>query len=209
MPESLIVIGGGEHAHVVIDAARAQPDRFVIVGIVDPSPSTAFDFGVPWLGDDRTAAAGLTGEARIVLGLGGPPALRQKVAAAWATHSWRWTTVVHPRASVSPSAQLEGGAVVLANAVVNACAHVGAHAIVNSGAIVEHHVVLGPFVHVAPRAVLGGGAKVGAATHVGLGATVRDHVEIGERTVVGMAAAVTRSFAGDVTLIGVPARVRN
>ena len=34
----LIVVGGGEHARVVIEAARSQPARWEILGFTDPRP---------------------------------------------------------------------------------------------------------------------------------------------------------------------------
>ena len=37
MPE-LIVIGGGEHSRVVIEAVRSHPEPWRIIGFVDPLP---------------------------------------------------------------------------------------------------------------------------------------------------------------------------
>ena len=51
----LIVLGGGEHARVVIDAARSQGDRWVVQGYVAPEAGAATTPDVPWLGDDADA----------------------------------------------------------------------------------------------------------------------------------------------------------
>lgn len=210
----LIVLGGGEHARVVIEAARTQPDRWVVQGYVAPA---ATDDGaeVPWLGDDATLAARLddlaaTDRPWLVLGFGGGETTAALAARAATTQRFgpdtRWATVVHAAASISPTATLREGAVVLAQAVVNAGADVGRHAIVNSAAVVEHDVRVGDGSHVAPGAVIGGGTHIGENALIGLGARVRDHIEIGAGAVVGMGAVVIESIAAGITVVGVPAR---
>jgi acetyltransferase EpsM len=212
----LIVLGGGEHARVVIEAARTQPERWVVQGYAAPTSAAGTDISdVPWLGDDTAVAARLADlapdeRAWLVLGFGrgeSHDALTARVAAAERFGGTaRWAVVVHATAWVSPSATLEPGAVILAKAVVNAGARVGRHAIVNSGAVVEHDVQIGDGSHVAPGAVIGGGTRVGAWTFIGLGAKVRDHIEVGAGAVVGMGAVVVGSISPGEVVVGVPAR---
>jgi len=210
----LIVLGGGEHARVVIDAARSQGDRWVVQGYVAPEAGAAATPDVPWLGDDAALAARLEDLAPgdrpwLVLGFGGGEtsgALETRTATTERFTGALWATVVHATAWVSPNAKLERGTVVLAGAVVNTGAHVLGHAIVNSAAVVEHDVVIGAGSHVAPGAVIGGGAHVHEHAFIGLGARVRDHIEIGAGAVVGMGAVVVESIEPGATVVGIPAR---
>ncbi len=213
----LIVLGGGEHARVVIEAARTQGDRWVVQGYVAPEAGagTGMPTNVSWLGDDATLAARLEDLAAddrpwLVLGFGGGEASDRLAARTATTDRFgpqaRWATVVHATAWISPTATLDPGAVVLAHAVVNTCAHVGRHAIVNSAAVVEHDVVVGEGSHVAPGAVIGGGTRIGEHAFIGLGARVRDHIEIGAGAVVGMGAVVVESIQAGATVVGIPAR---
>jgi acetyltransferase EpsM len=214
----LVVLGGGEHARVVIEAARSQPERWVVQGYAAPRPSPGMQHAsgdVPWLGDDaalgaRLADLGPEEQPWLILGFGGSDhrdglALRLQTVAGYADAT-RWATVLHATAWASPTATIEPGAVVLAHAVVNAGARVGGHAIVNSGAIVEHDVVVGRGSHIAPGAVIGGGAHLGDGCFIGLGARVRDHVDVGERAVIGMGAVVVDPVASGDVVVGVPAR---
>ena len=210
----LIVLGGGEHARVVIDAARSQGDRWVVQGYVAPEAGAATTPDVPWLGDDATLAARLDDLAPddrpwLVLGFGGGEtggALAARIATTERFTDARWATIVHATAWISPSATLEPGAVVLAHVVVNTGARVGRHAIVNSAAVVEHDVVIGAGSHVAPGAVIGGGTHVHEHAFIGLGARVRDHIEVGAGAVVGMGAVVVESIEPGATVVGIPAR---
>jgi acetyltransferase EpsM len=213
-PRPLVVVGGGEHARVVADAARTRPETWRLVAFADPDPAVdaADRLGLPNVGDDVALLAWLEGthdleRPWLVLGVGSI-GVRQAIIDRLGEPT-EWATVVHAAAWVSPTATMGPGAVVLAGAVVNSGADVGAHAIVNSGAIVEHDVTLGPFTHVAPGALLGGGTRTGEGSFLGLGARVRDHVVIGDHAVVGMGAVVTDDVAANATVTGSPARTRD
>ncbi len=211
-PSPLVIVGAGEHAHVVIDAARSRPDLWMLVGYCNPQPSeeTTRRFSLPWLGDDDAVLAQRGADTRFVMGVGAlaPSPRRQELVARYAARAARWATIVHARAIVADSASLGEGAVVLAGAVVNSGASIGAHVIVNSGAIVEHDVRVGPFAVLASACAIGGGAAIGDGAFVGLGGRVRDHVRVGARALVGMGAVVVSDVSDDVEVVGVPARSR-
>lgn len=213
----LIVLGGGEHARVVIEAARTQGDRWAVQGYLAPEAGagTATAIDLPWLGDDATLATRLDDlppddRPWLVIGFGGGETLGGLAARTAATERFgpaaRWATVIHAAAWISPTATIEPGVVILAHALVNTGAHVGRHAIVNSAAVVEHDVVVGHGSHVAPGAVIGGATRIGDHAFIGLGARVRDHIEIGAGAVVGMGAVVVESIEPGAIVVGIPAR---
>jgi acetyltransferase EpsM len=211
-PQPLILVGGGEHARVVAEAARST-GGWEIVGVADPAGAdgTFAKLGIAHLGDDIAlaallASAGVDAHPWLIVSIGAivDGAVRQDVVARFERE--RWACIVHAAAWVSPTAEVEPGAVVMAGAVVNAGARIGAHAIVNTGAIIEHDVVVGAFTRIGPRAVVGGGTVIGADALIGLGAAVRDHVSVGAGATVGMGAVVTKAVAPGATVVGVPAR---
>lgn len=203
----LIVVGGGEHARVVIDVAQAQGWR--VLGYLDhqAQPETTQRTGVPWLGPDAALPAHFRDDARVqfTCGIGGQPAVRRRVVATLNLPVERWAIIIHPSAVVSPQATLALGCQVLARAVVQTGAVLGAHTVVNSSAIVEHDVHVGDFAHLAPGAVTGGGVTIGEGVLIGLGARVRDHLQVGARAVVGVGAVVITDVPADTTVAGVPA----
>ena len=212
MTVPLVVIGGGEHARVVIDAALTRPDLWSVRGFVDPElcETTARLLRVTRLGGDD-AVNGLALEdpaVRFVLGLGatGRSTLRREVADRVARAGIKWATIIHSAAWVSPHAEIGVGVVVLAAAVINAGAIIGDHVVLNTGAIAEHDVTLGEHVQLGPRACVGGGASVGADSYVGLGASIRDHVLVGRDVVIAMGAVVVGDVPQGADFRGVPAR---
>jgi len=205
----LILIGGGEHARVVAEAARSVPGRFELLGFVDPNPSeeTTRRLDLPCLGDD--SALSRHRRALSVLGLGSTASTRARVEVARrvAGSVAGWATVVHATAWTSPTAVLGAGTVVLAGVVINSGAQVGGHCVLNSGALIEHDAVIEDHAFVAPGAAIGGGAWIGAGAFVGLGAVIRDHVRVGAGALVAMGAAVVEDVPAGAEVRGVPARV--
>jgi acetyltransferase EpsM len=210
MVQHLVVIGGGEHARVVIETARSRPDLWSVDGFADPEPceDTQRRLGVRWLGTD-TAVLGRPG-LMFVLGIGavGVGDTRRALVERYAAAGARFATLVHATAWVSPTARIHEGAVVFAGAVVQTAAEIGAHAVVGTRAVIEHDVHLGAFAQAGPGVVTGGGVKIGDGAYLGLGACVRDHITIGERAMVAMGAVVTADVAAGATVLGVPARAR-
>ncbi len=207
----VIVIGAGGHATVVADALLASGVE--VLGFTDPLPALGGErrCGLPILGDDGILAEHDPAAVRLANGIGSTRAndatsLRVRVQTHLESRGWRFVTVCHPAAIVSPFAQLGEACQIMAGAVVQPNASVGKGAIVNTGAVVEHDVSLADWTHVAPRAVVCGDARVGPGCHIGAGAVIRHSVSLGADVVVGIGAAVVKDQSAAAILAGVPAR---
>ncbi|MBM4107349.1 MAG: hypothetical protein FJ255_00790 [Phycisphaerae bacterium] len=201
----LLLIGGGGHALVVAEAALLSD--WVLCGVHDDAdaPSVCNMFGLPRRG---TISALLSGPAPATDGVRwhlalGNLQIRARLADRLAGDA---ATILHPRASVAPSARVAAGVFVGAMAVVHTAASLGPHAIINTSAVVEHECVVGANTHVAPGAVLGGNVRVGAHTLIGLGARLAPGIAVGDGCVVGAGAVVVRDVPDGTRVRGVPAR---
>ena len=206
----VIVIGAGGHAAVVTDALLAAGRQ--VIGLTDPASERHGSrvCGVPVLGDDAILARYGRDEVELANGLGslGGSAmpLRRRVQEQLESQGWRFCRVVHPAAVVSPFAALEPGVQLMAGCIVQPGATVGTGSIVNTAAVVEHDVVVGEWSHIAPGARVCGDVRLGQGSHVGAAAVVRQGLALGPFTLVGIGAVVVKSFDGNATLVGVPAR---
>jgi sugar O-acyltransferase (sialic acid O-acetyltransferase NeuD family) len=199
---TLIVVGAGGHAKVVIATARAA--GWDVARIVDDDRAR---WGTRLLGvvvTGPTADVLADATAVCVLAIGRNPTRRELAAAARCT----FARLVHPAATVHDSVRLGDGSVVFAGAVIQPDTVIGAHAIVNTGASIDHDCTLGAAVHVAPGARLAGGVTVGDDVLIGIGAVVVPGVAIGSGATIGAGAAVVRDVPAGTTATGVPARAR-
>ncbi len=168
----LLVVGAGGHGRSLAEAVLMSGD-FDLVGFLDDG---AFDSGVdvwglPVLGPVNAFAdyAALASHAVVAIGNN---ALRQKMFAQLQAAGFALARVVHPRAIVSPRAQLGEGVAVMAGAIVCTEAVLGQGVIVNCGAVVDHHAQVHDFGHLGVNACMAGGSVLGALAWMQAGAAL-------------------------------------
>ena len=195
----LVVIGAGGHAKVVVDTCRAA--GWTVLGTADANPHRTV-FGLPHLGPPEKLW--VESGVRAVIAVGSNTARRN--IARRLERCLNWTSVVHPAATVSPSARVEEGVVIFAGAVVQTDTVVRRHAILNTGCRVDHDNTVGAFCHVAPGAVLAGEVTLGEGVFIGTGAVVAPNLNLGEWGTIGAGAAVVRDTEPALTYVGIPAK---
>ena len=204
MTSNLILLGGGEHACVLVESARSAGWNVAgAFGRIAHKSLPCEHLGNSW--DPAVCLRRVQDpHTRWIIAVG--TRQREKLISAWANEAVHWASVIDPHAFVSTTATIDAGTYVAPNAFVGVGARVGKHVILNSGSICEHHVTVREGAHIAPGATVGGGAEIGPCVQIGLGATVRDHVTIGSHSTVGMGSVVVSNVAKRVVVIGVPAR---
>ncbi len=205
----LVVLGGGGHGKVVIDALLASEadGRVAILDERTELHGTEL-FGVAVLGGDEllaeTASRGFT---HFVCGVGGARGnlRRRQTFERGLAAGLIPQRVTHPAALLSSRSAIGGGSVALAGATVNADARIGENVILNTRSIVEHDCRVGDHAHIGPGAILSGGAIVGNSALIGAGAVLAPGVTVGESAVVAAGAVVLKNVATGERVAGVPA----
>ena len=204
----LLIVGGGGHARVLIDALTLG--GHTLLGLTDPDPALRGNdvLGVPVLGDDAHILEFAPHKVRLVNALGSTQstAARRAVFERWEAKGYTFARVTHSSAIVAASARLGEGVQLLARSVVGAGASLGPNSLLNTGAIAEHDCRIGAHVHLAPGVTLSGGVTLGDGCHLGTGCVVIQNVSIGAGCVVGAGAVVTRDLEPYTLAVGVPAR---
>lgn len=203
MTKPVIVIGGGGHARVVMDALRLR--GVSMLGICDPAlpRGGTGPFGVAVLGDDAAIAAYPPVQVDLVNGIGSSQSTqsRRQIFDIFSARGYRFAGVVHPAAIVADDVTLDEGAQIMAGAILQSGTAVGRDVIINTGARVDHDCRIGDHVHIAPGATLSGRVMVGAGTHVGVAAAVIQAVTIGRNCLIGAGTVVLRDLADGTRLV--------
>lgn len=194
MNRSVLLIGGGGHARVVLDGLLAM-GRFCLGVTAREAPDLV---DLIYIGDDDAAFQRFPRGGEAALGLGGTPrqgasgtALRRRVYDQYVERGFHFPPVIGRGVIMAPDVILEDGAQVIAGAILQPNVRVEANAIVNTGARVDHDTVVGSHAMVAPGAVLCGGVEIGVGAYIGAGATVLQGVRIGADAVVAAGAVAT------------------
>ncbi|AYN22222.1 NeuD/PglB/VioB family sugar acetyltransferase [Alcaligenes aquatilis] len=178
----LYIVGAGGHGRAVAEAALEngwenirfiddsyqdgkQVDGWPVVGSTSHLPELIQpnDCAIVAIGNQHTRAA-----------------LVQRLSELQAS----LTTIIHPRAYVSPSARLGSGVAIMAGAIVGAHAQVGQGCIVNANATVDHDAILHDFAHLGVGTQLAGGVIIETMAWLQAGCAAGYHVVVKEGRVI-------------------------
>ena len=208
---TVLVIGAGGHAKVVIEALRSMNEQIIGATDADRSKHGSECQGVPVLGGDEVAHDHGPGAVLLANGIGPGRTLegRRAVYRRFKESGYEFLTIVHPSATVAADAELGEGAQVMAGAVIQPTARIGRNAIINTGATVDHDCTIAEHAHIAPGATLCGAVTVADGAFVGAGATVIQGITIGADATIGAGVVVIGDVAPGAAVNGVPARRTN
>lgn len=176
-----------------------------IVGAIDNRPIPDV---IPFLGNDSDAEAIYQKypDVEIVI-TPDAPQVRRRLVDYYRSIGFSFATVIHPTASISPTAQIGEGTVIQRDVNVSSNSRVGAFCKLNTRCNVMHDNHMGGYSTIAPNAVLLGCVTLGENCYVGANCTVLPTRTIGKGATIGAGAVVTKNVESSVTVVGVPARV--
>jgi sugar O-acyltransferase (sialic acid O-acetyltransferase NeuD family) len=107
-----------------------------------------------------------------------------KVAAA-RSQGYRIASYVSSKATVFSDFKAAENVFILEDNTIQPFARIGNNVTLWSGNHIGHHSVIEDDCFITSHVVISGGVRIGAASFVGVNVTIRDHVQIGRRCVLG------------------------
>lgn len=211
MKDRVLVIGGGGHGKVVVEAIAAE-GQFDITGVIDEAAQPGVKLlGYTVFGGEAVLLDTVTryGVFGVVVAVGDNAQRAAVVERVAKQHpQLSFPTIIHPFSSISSSASIGRGSVLLAGSIINANASVGAFCIVNTAASLDHDSQLGDYAMLNPHCAVAGNVTIEPFALIGMGANVLQKRRIGRNTVIGAGATVVHDIGDNCVAIGTPARVR-
>ena len=202
---NVIIVGAGALGRVLCDFLSA--DGYTVVAFVDDSPALAGtqvngvtvclteDIDHFLHGEVSCVLAVLDGKGRTAL----IKKLRKKSVSFFDYKS--------NSSFVSPYAFVGAGCSLLPFAHVMNAARVGDFCHLHMGTIIGHDAVLGDCCALAPYCSVGGGSKVGRGVTFGMGVNVVPGIIVGEYSILGAGAVVTRNVPPYSIVFGTPSKI--
>lgn len=198
--KSLMIVGSGGHASVVLDAARLMQQWDSIIILEQTKVGIVLDVHDVYANRHQYKP---THELFVAIGNN---LNREKVTNELISEGFSLATIVHPSAIVAASVSIGEGSCILAGAILNPHVTIGKGVIVNTGASLDHHNRIGDYSHVCPGSVLAGDVTIGSHCFLGTGSVVSNQIEITSHVTLGAGCVVVKSFTEPGTYVGVPAR---
>ncbi len=115
--------------------------------------------------------------------------------------------MIHRKAVVADSANIQGGCIVNANATIQPDAFIGMFTMVHANVSIDHDSMIGFYCNIAPGATICGHVQIGDNTVVGPGAVVTKNVSIGRNTIIGAGSVVLSDIPNNVVAYGTPCKI--
>lgn len=117
----------------------------------------------------------------------------------------RFATFIHPTCTISRSAKVGVGTVIMANTVVNPNATIGKFCTIQSNALIGHDAVIGNYNFIAAHAIVAN-LVMGDRNFIGINASTNNFITIGDDCFIAMASNVIKSIPSGTKVMGNPAK---
>lgn len=181
----------------------ADQTAITIVGYEGSLPRLAMEVAALLGWTDVTQSAAVPASGSVFVAMSNA---QERLAAVADLPAGRLVTLIHPSASVSPSATLGTNVMVGPQVVVAMDAVVGDAVVASSLSSIEHDNQIGRGTFLGSGAILCGGVTTGEFTFVGGGAVVKPGVSLGAHCTVGTGAVVIRDTDAHSIMVGNPAK---
>lgn len=206
LAEAIYVLGAGGHSRVVVDTLIASGIH--ITGILDANAETSQPIrGIPILGGDRYLDQVSIEKTYLVNGLGANPQVskRQNIFMAMKQRGFRFKSIQHPSAIVSPAVDIQEGAQIMAGVVIQPGVTLGENVVINTRASIDHDCQIGTHAFISPGVILCGNVKIGTSAFIGAGVAIAPNTQIGYNAIVGAGTVVRQSVPDHWIVAGNPA----
>ena len=211
MTTRIVILGAGGNSLGILDAIgaiNAIRPTYELAGILDDIPENQGRtiLGAKVIG--RIEHAGKLDGCRFVNGISSVASFRKipEVIRRTGIARERFETIVHPRATLAPSARVGAGTAILAGSVICPEAVIGDHVIILQNTTVNHHTRIADFTTLSAGITILGYIEVGRNAFIGGGSTLAPMVKVGDGALVGAGSVVIRDLAAGKVYAGNPAR---
>lgn len=196
----LLIFGAGEYSHVAHYYFTRDAHREVVAFVVDDDYVASSPPGpAPVLAWSEALArhSPASHEYFVAIGYSKLNRLRIEKAALVSTAGYRLASFLHSRAIAWDGFTLEDNCFILEHNTIQPFARIGRNVVVWSGNHIGHHSIVEDGCFVTSHVVIAGDVRVGTESFVGINATIRDHVTIGKRNVIGAGTVILADTADE------------
>lgn len=204
LSRSVIVLGGGGHASVLLEILASHNSR--VIGIVDPHKKKgSLINGIPIISNNDDIVLKHSKEEIILVNAIGPKpktSERKILSKRFLKLGYQFKTLIHPSACISDTAVIKNGCQVMAGAIIQANAIIGSLSVINSGSIIEHDSNVGEYNHIAPGAILCGGVKTESDVFIGCGSIILENLTLKENSILAAGVTLRKNLSDNEIFYG-------
>ncbi|HRO07030.1 MAG TPA: acetyltransferase [Ferruginibacter sp.] len=198
--------GFGREVKMLIDHINAASPQWNFIGYFDDDFSKAILIDEQFRLGGTEALNAYHEKLYLVLAIGNPM-VKRKILHKIHNRNVHYPVLIHPNVVMgSSNVTIGDGSIICAGTILTVDIKIGKHVILNLACTVGHDTVIHDYCSFMPAVNISGEVTIEEAVYVGTGAKIINQLEIGEGTVVGAGAVVSKSLPPQCTAVGVPAK---
>lgn len=198
--------GFGREVKIIIDSINSNVEMYEFIGFFDDGfKKGEIINGFPVLGgiDDVNE---LETNLFLVIAVGSPN-IKREIIAKINNEKIVFPTLIHPSVIVSnDEVVIEEGCIICAGNILTCNIKIEKFTILNLACTVGHDTRIGAYSSFMPSVNISGEVKIGQCVYVGTGAKIINQLHIGNGTIIGAGAVVSKSLPENCTAVGIPAK---
>ena len=138
----------------------------------------------------------------------GTPQIKRKILNNIKNPLVTYPTMIHPSVLIGDHERVKigKGCIICPSTIVTTDVEIGDFVILNLACTVGHDTVIKNYAAFMPTCNISGEVVIGEGVYCGTGVKVINQTSIGDNTVIGAGAVVTKSIPAECTAVGVPAK---
>lgn len=198
--------GFGREVQWLIERINSKSDQWDIEGYIDDNlvPGMILN-GLPVLGGVE-CLNNYEESLCIVCAVGNAQIRKKLIDRIKQINKFQFPNLIDPTVEISRYVSLGEGNIICAGNILTVNIQIGNFVILNLYCTVGHDAVLNSYATVYPGVNISGMASIGTLVELGTGGQVLQGIKIGDGTIVGAGAVVTKDLPSQCTAVGMPAR---
>lgn len=206
MKKEIYIVGAGTYGEAMCELAEIL--GYEVVGFYDEDESKhgLKIMNYPVLGKFSVLPCDEIYGKNFIVAIG-ENAARYKIMTQINSAGGMTPSLIHPTATISPSAIIGKGVYIQANAYIWTKVEIGDYCIISPNVVICHHTTLGKGCMISNVTGVGASIKIEDMVFIGMGCTIVTGIHtIGENSVIGAGAVVLGNIEKNSVYAGVPAK---
>lgn len=146
-------------------------------------------------------------ETYLILAIGNP-GIKKQILNNIDNNLVKYPILIHPNVIIDNNQFVEigEGTIITSGCILTVNIKIGVHVILNLVCTVGHDTVIGDYCSFMPSVNISGEVHIEDSVYVGTGAKIINQLTIGENTIIGSGAVVSKSIPSNCTAVGIPAK---
>lgn len=208
--EKIVIVGAGgfgREVKMLIDQINSVHHKYEFLGFYDDGHEKGTIINYNKVLGSIDDLVKIDGKINVVIAIGLPDIKRKIVEKLKSNSNIDFPTLIHPSVLIAHEfVSIGKGCIICAGSIITCNIAIKDFVILNLMCTVGHDTTINSYASFMPSVNISGEVVIHEEVYVGTGAKIINQLEIGNQTIVGAGAVVSKSLPGKCTAVGIPAK---